>query len=103
MQLDDQRRAMTEVNEKLQMDLKNAREDLQAERDRYLAGIWIEKEASAVVQQELQNNLSDATMNIHALRGENARLRSLVQEFETIRNPYVLYDYLIRTFTDSVI
>jgi hypothetical protein len=83
MQLQEERRAMTELNEKLQMDLKNARDDLQAERDRFLAEIWIEKEASAVVQQELRDGLRDAAANIHILRGENARLRSLVQEFET--------------------
>lgn len=94
MQLQEERQAMTEINNKLQMDLQNARDDLQAERDRFLAGIWIEKEAAVVMQQELRDNLRDATDNIHILHGENARLRSLLQEFETRGKSFVLHDHL---------
>jgi len=82
MQLQEDRRTMSELNNKLQIDLNTAQDNLQAERDRLLAEIWIEKEASAAMQQELRDGLRDATSNVNMLRSENARLLSLVQEFK---------------------
>ena len=96
MQLQDERREMSERNDKLQKDLKAAQDNLQAERDKFLAGIWIEKEASAAIQQELRDNLRDATGDIHLLRGENTRLLSLLQEFEPNYQLCVLCKYLPR-------
>lgn len=82
-QLQEEREAASKIRNKLETDLKRVSGHLQAEKDRFIAELWAERETSARVRLELGNIVREAAGNIRSLRTENKRLLSELETAET--------------------